>query len=176
MTDLQSGATPSENLLGISEVERFRSSLHRYFVRRVRDQAEAEDLVQDVFVRLARRGGLGDVANLAGYIFETAASVLQDRARRRQVRAADAHGPFDSNHHAGEDFAPDRVFDGKERLRQVGVALLELPERTRHVFVLRRLEGMRYNDIASQLGISVSSAEKHMQRAIAFLTERMGGS
>ena len=127
-------------------------------------------------MRLARRGGLGEVENMSGYIFETAASVLRDRARRRQVRAADVHDTFDNERHAGEDFAPDRVFDGRERLRQAGAVLLQLPERTRHVFVLRRLEGMRYNDIASQLGISVRSAEKHMQRAIAFLTERLGAS
>lgn len=164
-----------EDAARLPDVEQFRSSLQRYFVRRVSDRGEAEDLVQDVFVRLARRGGLSDVSNLSGYIFETAASVLQDRARRRQVRAADAHDSFDGDRHAGEDFAPDRVLDGKERLRLVGAALLELPERTRHVFVLRRVEGMRYNDIASQLGISVSTVEKHMQRAVAFLTARMGG-
>ena len=175
MTKPLSDAAPSQGALELADVERFRTSLQRYFIRRVRDRAEAEDLVQDVFVRLTRRGGLGDVTNLSGYIFETAASVLQDRARRRHVRAADAHDIFDNERHAGEDFAPDRVFDGKERLSRVGAALLELPERTRHIFVLRRLEGMRYNDIASQLGISVSAVEKHMQRAVAFLTQRLGG-
>lgn len=168
-------AAPARGAIGLHDVEQYRSSLHSYFVRRVRDRIEAEDLVQDVFVRLTRRGGLSDVANLSGYIFETAASVLQDRARRRIVRAADEHDPFDGECHAGEDFAPDRVLDGRERLRLVGIALLELPERTRHVFVLRRLEGMRYNDIAFRLGISISAVEKHMQRAVAHLTKRVGG-
>lgn len=171
--DPLSGGLRSTGSPGLDEVERFRPSLQRYFNRRIRDRAEVEDLVQDVFVRLARRGGLGDVENLSGYIFETAASVLQDRARRRHVRAADAHDAFDGERHAGVDFSPDRVLDGRERLRQVSAALLELPERTRHVFVLRRLEGMRYNDIANQLGITVSAVEKHMHRAIAFLTLRM---
>jgi RNA polymerase sigma factor (sigma-70 family) len=166
---------PLRDASELADVEQFRMSLHRYFIRRVRDRGEAEDLVQDVFVRLARRGGLGDVVNLSGYIFETAASVLQDRARRRQVRAADAHDTFDNERHAGEDFAPDRVLNGKERLRLVSAALLELPERTRHIFVLRRLDGMRYNDIASRFGISVSAVEKHMQRAVAFLAQRLGG-
>lgn len=174
MTEPLSHAPRIADATGLNDVERYRPSLQRYFARRIVDRAEAEDLVQDVFFRLTRRGSLEDVENLSGYIFETAASVLQDRARRRQVRAADAHDAFDGERHAGEDFAPDRVFDGKERLRQVSVALLELPERTRHVFVLRRLEGMRYNDIASQFGITVSAVEKHMQRAIAFLAQRTG--
>jgi RNA polymerase sigma-70 factor (ECF subfamily) len=67
----------------------------------------------------------------------------------------------------------ERVFLGKEALNRASVALLELPERTRTIFVLRRLEGMRYADVARRLGISVSAVEKHMVRAIAHLTERM---
>jgi RNA polymerase sigma factor (sigma-70 family) len=176
MTEALPDVMPPCNAPKLGDVEQFRISLERYFIRRVRDRGEAEDLVQDVFVRLTRRGGLGDVENLSGYIFETAASVLQDRARRRQVRAADAHDAFDVEHHAGEDFAPDRVLDGKERLRLVSAALLELPERTRHIFVLRRVDGMRYNEIASRFGISVSAVEKHMQRAVAFLAQRLSGS
>lgn len=158
----------------LAAVERFRPSLLLYFQRRVRDRAEAEDLVQDVFVRLAQRGDLNNIDRLGGYLFETAANVLRDRSRRRQVRAADAHEFFDSERHGGADFAPDRVLDGQERLRRAGAALLELPERTRHVFVLRRLEGMRYQEVASRLGISVSAVEKHMHRAMAHLLQQLG--
>jgi RNA polymerase sigma-70 factor (ECF subfamily) len=62
---------------------------------------------------------------------------------------------------------------GKERLVRATAVLLELPERTRVIFVLRRLEGMRFNDIAARLGISVSAVEKHMQRAITHLMRRI---
>jgi RNA polymerase sigma-70 factor (ECF subfamily) len=149
-------------------IERFRPSLLRFFERRV-DRSEAEDLVQDVFVRLSRRGDLDRIEKLGGYVFETAANVLRDRGRRRRVREADRHELFDGNRHGGEDFAADRVVEGQERLRRAGAALLELPERTRNVFVLRRMEGLRYQDVAVRLGISVSAVEKHMARAVAHL-------
>lgn len=152
----------------------FRPSLSRFFERRVKERSEIEDLVQEVFLRLVRRGGVNNVDRIGGYIFETAASVLNDRLRYRRSRASDAHGLFDGEQHAGVDFAPDRVLDGQERLRLASAALLELPERTRHVFVLRRIEGMRYQDVAERLGMSVSAAEKHMQRALAHLSERLG--
>jgi RNA polymerase sigma-70 factor (ECF subfamily) len=51
--------------------------------------------------------------------------------------------------------------------------LLELPERTRTIFVLRRMEGLRYQDIAQRLGISLSLVEKQMARAVAYLSQRM---
>ncbi len=153
---------------------RYRSSLLRYFERRVGDRVEAEDLVQDVFVRLTQRGNLGTIEHLTGYVFEAAASVLRDRERRRRSRSADVHDAYDVDRHGGVDFAPDRVLGGQQRLRQASAALLELPERTRDVFVLRRIEGMRYQDVAARLGISVSAAEKHMQRAVAHLVHRLG--
>lgn len=161
---------------GQIDITRFRGSLLRFFERRVRDRIEAEDLVQDVFVRLAQRGDLHQIEFLGGYVFETASSVLRDRARRRAARAADAHDSYDVERHGGVDFAPDRVLDGRERLRQASAVLLELPERTRHVFLLRRVEGLRYQDIAARLQISVSAVEKHMQRALAFLLQRMDGA
>ena len=55
--------------------------------------------------------------------------------------------------------------NGREALSEVGAALLELPERTRQVFVLRRLEDMSFREIALRLGLSVSAVEKHMLRA-----------
>jgi RNA polymerase sigma factor (sigma-70 family) len=152
----------------------FGPSLTRFFRRRVEDPAEVDDLVQEVFLRLARRGGVGDMERVGGYVFETAASVLRDRQRRRRARCAEAHDLFDPERHADADFPPDRVLDGQERLRRASAALLELPERTRHVFVLRRLEGLRYQDVAKRLGLSVSSVEKHMQRAMAHLIRRLG--
>jgi RNA polymerase sigma-70 factor (ECF subfamily) len=85
----------------------------------------------------------------------------------------DLHVPLDPELHEGEEIDAERVFSGKEELRAVTAALLSLPERTRTVFILRRLEGYRHGDIATQLGISVSAVEKHMVRAIQHLSADM---
>jgi RNA polymerase sigma-70 factor (ECF subfamily) len=83
------------------------------------------------------------------------------------------HVEFDSELHAEDEIDPQRILGGKEDLHAATAALLRLPERTRTVFILRRLEGRRHRDIAMQLGISVSAVEKHMVRAILHLSQAM---
>ena len=175
MTPSELRATPdAEERLAIERLNRdFRGSLLRYFSRRAQN-LDVEDMVQEVFMRLVRRGSISALEreNINAYMFETASSVLTDRLRKRRTHRADAHEPFDPDRHGDADFSPEHVLLGKESLARATAALLELPERTRVIFVLRRLEGMRYNDIAARLAISVSAVEKHMHRAVAHVARR----
>jgi RNA polymerase sigma factor (sigma-70 family) len=153
--------------------DQFGPVLLKYFMRRVRDRSEVEDLAQEVYLRLWKRGDIGAIDDVRGYLFETAASVLTDRARKRLSHHSDRHDTFDPESHGNEGFPSDRVLIGQETLTRVSRALLELPDRARTIFVLRRLEGLRYQDIAERLGISLSLVEKQMARAVAYLTQRM---
>src|SRR5262249_14851183 len=135
--------------------------------------AEIEDLVQDVFARMVARNSQDPVEHLGGYILKTASSVLADRARLRSSRGAERHVAFDAELHGEDELDPERVLVGKEDLQAATKALLCLPERTRTVFILRRLEGQRFQDIAVRLGISVSAVEKHMVRAVHRLSLEM---
>jgi RNA polymerase sigma factor (sigma-70 family) len=175
MLALQCGLMPGRDAIDPSralarEAEPLRHSLARYFGRRIRDAAEVEDLVQEVFARIVARDSTQPVEHLGGYVFQTAASVLADRRRRRAVRHADFHVAFDPDRHGDQDFDADRILSGKQDLRAATAALLSLPVRTRTIFVLHRLEGCKYRDIAAQLGISVSAVEKHMVRAVQHLS------
>lgn len=152
----------------------FRASLNRYFARRVREPEDVEDMVQEVFERLLRRGDVGSLEHVGGYVFETASSVLLDRLRKRRTRHLDDHEEFNCARHGGEDFSPEHVLLARERLACATAALMELPENTRVIFVLRRVEGMKYRDIAARFRISVSAVEKHMRRATVHLVQRMG--
>src|SRR5262245_28921982 len=171
MTKREMGETYRSTLA--QEAGPVRLWLVRWFRRRVANAAEIEDLVQDVFARMVARDSPEPVEHLGGYVLKTASSVLADRARRAATHGAGHHVAFDAELHADEDLDPVRVRGGKEELHAATAALLSLPERTRTVFVLRRLEGQRYKDIAVQLGISVSAVEKHMVRAIQHLSLRM---
>lgn len=152
----------------------FRNSLVSYFARRLRDRSEVEDLVQEVFLRLAKRGGLDSIESVGGYIFETANSVLFDRQRKRQSGQMDIQTELrEGQQQEGTDFSPLRVLLAREQLARATAVLLELPERTRTIFVLRRLEGMKYLDIGARLGLSVSAVEKHMARAVLHLMRRL---
>jgi RNA polymerase sigma-70 factor (ECF subfamily) len=151
-----------------------RSSLHRWFFRKVNDHAEAEDLVQEVFLRIAKNLQFdGELPTARSYIFKTAANVHVDWLRKREVRCTKDHEWLVREHLADADSAPDRILIGGERLAEATAALLELPERTRVIFVLRRIEGLKYKDIAVRLNISVSAIEKHMVKAMTYLMNRV---
>ncbi len=98
-------------------------------------------------------------------------SVVHDRARRAGVRHERAHRSLEENDHPVEWITPERVLEGKEALNVIMNRLSTMPERTRDVFVLHRFEGMAYAEIARRMGISVSSVEKHIMKALRLLLE-----
>jgi RNA polymerase sigma factor (sigma-70 family) len=159
-----------ETLTALSH--KHRASLQRYFERRVRNRAEAEDLIQEVFLRLARRADFQSIDFIDGYLFEVAASVFQDRLRHRQSRAMNLHDEYREGH-SPEEFSPERVLIAKESIGQVVQALQELPERVRMAFVLHRFEGLRHPEIAKRLGVSVSAVEKYVIRALCLIRKRV---
>lgn len=105
---------------------RYAVPLARYFRARVRSAADIDDMVQEVFLRLAARRRDSAVDTPENYLFTVAASVLND-SFRRAARRGGAHQLFDEQLHADEDFSPERVYLGQEQLRIVVRALHELP-------------------------------------------------
>ena len=128
---------------------RFRPALMAFFLRRLANHAEAEDLTQEVFTRLMALGA--------------------DRMReayRFGVLAGEGVGV--------EPLDPDRVLAGRQSLGQIAAALREAPERTRSIFLLYRVEQMKKRDIAETYGISTSAVDKHLMKAMAHLWKRLG--
>ena len=150
-----------------------RPALLRYFERRGVPYPDAEDAAQEVFARLSRREGVAAIERLDAYLFETAANVATDFHRRGTVRRAAHHEAYDDAIHAIEDFSPERVYSGREELAVLLSGLRELPERTRNIFLLARLENMKQAEIARRMGVSLSGVEKHLARAVAHLSERL---
>ena len=151
---------------------RYGQAVRRFFSRRLRDGADVEDLTQEVFARLLKRAELGEIANIEGYLFHTAANLLRERARKAARRPGDA-AASDEIDAAVEDFSPERILLGREAYARMVEALQELPERARTIFVLNRFEELSAAEIARRLGVSVSTVEKDMMRAIAHLKARL---
>ncbi|MEI9885002.1 MAG: sigma-70 family RNA polymerase sigma factor [Rhizomicrobium sp.] len=158
---------------------RFRAPLTAYFQRRVYDRGEAEDLTQEVFVRLARRPDQNNGETIEAYVFKIAANVLNDWGRHRTSRRMSAHRTLSDVSESlalppnlVEDRTPERVLAGKEALKDIEAGLAELSERTREIFLLSRMENVHHRDIANLHGISISAVEKHVLRAVAHLSAR----
>ncbi|MBQ1497401.1 MAG: RNA polymerase sigma factor [Sphingomonas sp.] len=158
---------------GLDEVvAQYRMPLLRFFQRRVEHFEDADDLVQDVFSRLAAQD-LAAIANVQGYVFQVAANVLRDKARRASVRSIMSPAPegFDVEDEAG--FSPERILQSREALQIMIAALYELPEIVRMVFSQYHFDGVAQVEIARRTGLSLSTVEKHMARANGHLLHRL---
>ncbi len=170
-----SAAAPTADQEALAHLSRrFRGALYRYFEKRGFLGADAEDAVQDVFIRLSQRAGVARIDKIDGYLFETAASVVVDHFRRASARRRDAHDEYDETVHAQAAPSIEREHIARDELAQMVTALRELPERTRNALLLARLEGLSHGEIAHRLGISASAVEKHIVKALAHLGRRIG--
>jgi RNA polymerase sigma factor (sigma-70 family) len=151
--------------------ERYRSALLAFFARRLHNRTEAEDLTQEVFAKLA--GTSRRFREPDAYVFQTAANLLRDRNRREKVR-------FNYQMHElvtaspSDPLGPERVVAGRQTLYEVIDALQELPERTRTIFILHRLEKLKKGEVAALLGLSISGVDKHLVKAMVHLQGRLG--
>ena len=151
---------------------RYRPALLRFFQRRMPPGADREDLVQEVFLRLARQD-LTAIANVEGYLFQAAANVLKDWRRHGLRHAADAHDAIEEDLPAEVDFSPERVLLGKDAVAALVAALEALPERTRAVFLLYHFDQLPQAEIARRLGIAVRTVENNMAKAHAHVATVM---
>src|ERR1700741_1359646 len=151
--------------------ERYRQPLTAYFQRRVGSRNEAEDLVQEVFLRLVKRLDVETLDNPEAFVFKTAVNLLRDRFRRGKTQR-DHLAEVGAREPGIEELSPERVFDSRQHLEIVIDALQGLDERRLDALILHRLEGMKHAQIAELYGVSVSSVEKYIIKALALLTER----
>jgi RNA polymerase sigma-70 factor (ECF subfamily) len=148
--------------------------LLRYFIARRVPPDEAEDILQDLVVKLESHAS-GPVAEPRAYLYRMAENLLFDRIRsegRRRGRekawvAAQAGATLD----ADDRPSPEQALIARERLALVSAALAALPERTLFAFRRYRIDGMPQREIAAELGISLSAVEKHLQKAYQTVVE-----
>ena len=175
-----SGSIPNRSAVKEELDARFRASLLAYFLRRTGSHQEAEDLTQETFVRLIGSNTFENAEEARAFVFRVASNLLRDRARSRTRLNQLPTLPIDSvavdEPKLVEGIDPERVLISKENLAEVLACLDELGERTKNIFILFRLEGMRQKGIAAFYGIGVSTVEKHVMAAVLHLSKRFGSA
>ncbi|WP_028241093.1 RNA polymerase sigma factor [Stutzerimonas azotifigens] len=149
------------------------NAVRNLLLRRSRDPQLASDLTQESFLRLAEQARNGPVDNSPAYLFRIAQNLLIDHMRQQQRRRTDSQ-PNEALAHV-EDETPDleRQLAARQRLQKIREAAAELPPRTQQIFRLNRLQGLTYAEVARHLGISDSSVQKHLTRALQHVAERL---
>ena len=149
--------------------EAFYRTQHRRLLRFFRKKVgpdEASDLVQEIFTRLLRSRALDRIENPGAYLIRSARNLLIERARRK-MREQSVIFPFDDGRDAPVLPEQEWRIEARELRRAYRRALHAMPRRTRRIFLMHRLRGLTYAEIAEQLGIGDKGVEYHMMRALA---------
>lgn len=170
----ESAPTPRENsqARAAALMEALRPALRAHFMRRGAG-VDAEDLVQEVFLKLQVGVQWSDVQNIERYIFRTANNVLVDYFRSERS-ASDKLTNFYNETALSDSLSPERHLLNKDALQSLVSALSDLAPRARAAFVFHRFEEMSYAEIAVRMKISTSAVEKLVSRAIKHLAARWG--
>ncbi|MBC9909637.1 RNA polymerase sigma factor [Chitinophaga varians] len=143
------------------------------FMWRYTHEAEVcEELVQEVFVKLwTSRKTLNPALAITTQLFQIAKTVFIDYHRRtsRRIRY------INMTEHLAEDAAIAPGVRDIALLRQVSTVIDTLPPVRREVFLLGKVQGLTYPEIAKALSISPKTVEGHMSKALKFLRHRLGG-
>jgi len=157
-----------------------RANLVRYFAARCGSLAIAEDLAQELYLKIATRDQEVTAENPVALIYRIATNVMLDRARG-EARAVARDAAWRQAAHVmigGEDVAEeapaDEAVSSRQRLRQLVEATADLPPQMQRAFRLHKLEGLSHAETAQVMGISVKSVEKHISAALRTLTARLG--
>jgi len=141
----------------------------RNYLRRRLAANEVEDLVQDVFVRLAQRDATSAVEAPKRYLFRVARAALIDRHRRNVSRCSAQHRELTELDHPPDELSPLRILEAREKVRTARAVIAAMPERRREILFALRLEGASAKAVAARYGISTSAVEKHLTRALRAL-------
>jgi RNA polymerase sigma factor (sigma-70 family) len=165
---MTSNGAPVPSQSGLSQLcLALRGDLKRFLRARGNSDADAEDILQDLFLRIEDTA-TGPIRSPKAYLYQMANNLAHTRRRaetRRQSRDADWIEARQANGEA--DAAPDQseTLAARDELARVEACLSSLPKRTAFIFRQFRIEGATQKDIATELGISLSAVEKHLQRA-----------
>lgn len=161
-------------------MSRYGSRVFGYMLRSVRDRGRAEDLVQEVFLRVVRRASSFEGrSKVSTWIYTIARNLLYDETRKaRHRRAVSLDEPLARDGEPGETVldratspAPDPSQAVRDRrLRDALVsALATLPDEQREVFEMRQLQGLKFREIAKILGVGENTLKSRMRYALQAL-------
>lgn len=145
------------------------------FVQRRVGIQEAEDVMQDAYVRLLGHPDPGAIRNPRAYLYRVTANLCANRFHREQARQRtfDAED-IDPDKLVSPCPQPDDITEGLVQLEQLVSALDQLPEAWRDAFLLNRLEGLPYPEIARCLGVSPKTAQRYILKAWQHCLKRLG--
>ncbi len=162
-------------------VERDRSRLSNFIRRRVSDASDAEDILQDVFYELVEANRLlMPIEHVTAWLYRVARNRITDLFRRRKPQSLNDPALSEEGERldleallpSGEA-GPDTAYLRSVLVEEFEMALDELPEEQRDVFLAHEVEGQNFKEIAAATGVSVNTLLSRKRYAVLHLRERL---
>ena len=153
---------------------RYRGPLFNFLLRRVRDRGRAEELYQDSWTKVIERSAefRGD-SKFSTWLYTIARNACIDHQRKMKFRG---HASLDETQRganqpmvervANPGLAPDQLASGQVLRERIRIAVEELPEEQREVFLLRQLQGLGFKEVAEVVGVPVNTVKSRMRYAL----------
>ena len=154
-------------------ISRFQMPVQSYLYHRLTEKSAAEDVLQEVFVRVWKhRGRYESRDSLAAWIFTIARNLAldhNDKTRRRRTEGIDA-----AQEPRSEAAGPERLAESSDMKTRIDAAIAALPEEQREVFLLREYGDITFAQIARETGCPLGTALARMRYAVLKLRESLG--
>ena len=167
----------------ISEVVKQEQSRLRNFIRRrVPDAADAEDIVQEVFYELVEANRLlMPIEHVTGWLFRVARNRIKDLFRKKRPETFSDAAVEDEEGEVlriedllpSPDAGPEALYVRSVLLDELELALAELPDEQREVFLAHELEGRSFKDLSAESGINVNTLLSRKRYAVLHLRQRL---
>ncbi|MEM7297757.1 MAG: sigma-70 family RNA polymerase sigma factor [Bacteroidota bacterium] len=146
-------------------------TLRNFIYYKFGDADQADDVVQESFIRLWKNCAKVSIATAKGFLYRIAINLNTSikRSERVQLKYAEKVAKVDSDQES-----PEFVILEKEFMEKLTNAISSLPDKQREVFIMNRIEKKTYKEIAELSGVSVKAVEKSMHKALLKLRDQFG--
>ena len=152
-----------------SVFEKERARLRNFIRKRVADEWEAEDILQDVFYELIEAYRLMQpIEHVTGWLFRVARNRITDLFRKKKPQQLDMDELLPS-----PDAGPEAEYARTVLLEELDAALEELPEDQREVFIANEIEGRSFKELAAATGVNINTLLSRKHYAVLHLRERL---
>lgn len=148
-----------------------RDKLYRFSLRIVGNTQDAEDVVQEVMVRVwKKKEDWKQWSNIEAMCMTITRNLSIDKMRSKHKRVTDMPDHYDE---PSDDATPDEITASNDMMSQIRTMMDELPEKQRSIIQLRDIEGYAYKEIAEILEIPLNQVKINLHRARLFLKEKI---
>ncbi len=159
-----------DNVLG------HQKSLFGYLRKLLGSETEAQDVAQDVYLKMYKLSNYNEIEAPRAFLLRTAHNTVMQRFRREKIISMETVADFDDLSIYNNTPDISEQVESQKRFAMLSEAIDQLPPVCRQIFIMRKVNGLSQKEIASKLGISESTVEKHavkgMRRCREYLRER----